>query len=238
MRTLLKFLTLSTLTTVILSACSNINDADADVSKVLSTQVLNVIKKTINGNKDYKEGQRVTIALTRKQANAIPLPSLRLRVNKNNTYATAADIAQNNGVSTYIMAAGHTIQIRNGILIGSRGLGHDLLSLYTENDTIRDGLKMGETYRTYRILDSESNIVLINVRCTFSSGPNQSLTQVERTYQVYPIYETCQGRQDSFKNTYLLDAKTHQMWQSTQWLGPLAESVRIEILTPSKIGKF
>ncbi len=49
MRTLLKFLTLSTLTTIILSACSNNNDAGADVSKVLSTQVLNVIKKTING---------------------------------------------------------------------------------------------------------------------------------------------------------------------------------------------
>lgn len=226
----LRTLTYLTLTALALSACSSKNDDDQKSD--LSNQAFKAVKGVFKGKKAYEAGQKAARETTRAQANAIPLPSLRLRVNKTDTYGTAANIAQNGDVSTYILATGQTVQIRNGILIGTRGLGNDILSLYTSNNTVLDGLTTGTSHRTYRYLDNEGNIVPLNVRCTLSKSTPQSLTQVERTYQVVPVFEDCKGRRDSFQNIYYLDAKTDQVWQSTQWLGPFAKSVRIEILTP------
>ena len=60
----------------------------------------------------------------------------------------------------------------------------------------------------------------------------KTLTQLERQYKVRQVVETCQGAEMSFVNTYDLDVRSNQVWQSHQWVGPVAEHARIEQLKP------
>ncbi len=203
-----------------------------DETPDITDKAIEASKTLFKAKAQREAGQKAVKALTRAQVEASDLPLIRFTLEQTNTLSTAADIAQNAGVSSYILASGQGFSMKNGVIIGTRGLGNDMLSLETPYDSIRQGLETGETYRIYRFLDGEAQIIIDRFSCTIKRGEQESLTQLERVYSVIRITESCASRTQKHENTYLIDQKSNEIWYSRQWISPIVGYVRIENLKP------
>ncbi|KAB7609829.1 YjbF family lipoprotein [Amylibacter sp. SFDW26] len=209
----------------ILIGCGSKDDSPDITAKAIE------LSKTVFKAKAQREaGQKAVKAITRAQVEASTLPLLRITLEQTNTLSTAVKISENDGASAYILASGQGLSFKNGILINTRGLGNDMLSLGTTFTTIRDNIRTDKSYRTYRYLDAEANIFQINFACSTRLGDLESLEQLERTYSVFRVTETCTGRSEKFENTYLIDQNTNQVWYSREWISPVVGYVGIEYL--------
>lgn len=212
--------------TFVLIGCGSKGNAPA-----LTDQLVATVKSTIQQRKASNAPQAAA-AVTRAQVEQSTVPLLRLTIGETGSQATAAELARNGDTATYFMGTGQAIYLRGGLMTGTRGLGYDLMSLDMPFRSVADALKGGSYTRVHRYLDSENRITKPTANCSMRVESTQTLTQLERQYQVRHVVETCSGDGVSFQNTYDLDARTTQVWRSSQWVGPVAEHALIEQLKP------
>ena len=210
-----------------LSACGSKDEAPE-----MTDQIFSAVKSKFNQKKNKVAGQKAAAGLSRAQVDASELPLLRLRIEDTGTLATAAAFAKNGNTDTYFMGTGQAVYLQNGILTGTRGLGHDLMSLEHSASNLRSAVGAGPKNRIYRHLNAEGQLIWTGVTCEFSAGEPTTLTQIGRNYSVLPITEYCEGESHQFSNKYMIDHRSGQIWQSIQWIGPVAGSIRIEVLKP------
>lgn len=197
----------------------------------LSDQLLATAKGTFEQRKN-KTAPQAAAAVTRAQAEQSTVPLIRLTVGATGSQATAAELARNGDTATYFMGTGQAIYLRGGLMTGTRGLGYDLMSLDMPYRSVAAALKGGNYTRVHRYLNSENKTVKRSAICSMQVTGTKTLTQLDRQYKVRQVVETCQGSEMSFVNTYALDARSNQVWQSRQWVGPVAEHAFIEQLKP------
>ena len=117
----------------------------------------------------------------------------------------------NRDVETYFTPDNISLSLKDGVLIGTRGLGFDLLS--ADVSEVLVGLRReGRAVRIHRYLDGEDQIVIKSYICDYSGNAN--------------ITETCHGKDHSFENSYQLSAG--QIVVSRQWIGPQLGYIRLE----------
>ena len=230
-QTLSKHVIRTTLLIAVLAGC----DAREKTNNPLTTSY-NVIKSQIGKKKRTNAVNASIRNITRANINAIPRPMvLRIEAIKNGSLGTAADIGENNGTFTITMADGKTIHLKNDILTGTRGQGNDLASLETSNETVIEGLMAGKTQRIYRHYDSEGQLQPLRMTCLFHAETTKTITLVDRKHTVIPVIENCKSEkrehiEQKIKNTYMMDVKTNQIWQSIQWISPVSGYFKIDVL--------
>lgn len=197
----------------------------------LTDQLVATAKNTFQQRKAANAPQAAA-AVTRAQVEQSAVPLLRLTIGATGSQATAAELARNGDTATYFMGTGQAIYLRGGLMTGTRGLGYDLMSLDMPYRSVAAALKGGNYTRVHRYLDSENRTVKLTANCSMRVERTQTLTQLERQYKVRHVVETCAGDGVSFQNTYDLDVRSNQVWQSRQWVGPVAEHALIEQLKP------
>lgn len=198
--------------------------------KPLSTTLFDALKAQ-RAAKRAADQTPAAARLTRAQVDAAQTPILRLTLQVSGTVATAGLAGQNAGTQTYLMATTQAVYLKGGFLTGTRGLGHDLMSVDLSHSSVAAAARAGSQTRVHRYLNSENTLVALSARCTLSTGGPSTLTQLERSYSVRPVVEDCVAEDGtSFRNTYALDAATGQVWQSSQWIGAEAGQLLIEQL--------
>ncbi len=123
----------------------------------------------------------------------------------NGAGAVMAQDGRNGAMITYIDSGRIGVSLVDGIVVGTRGLGNDLMT--SDVGDLRARMRSGGTAtRINRRMTGENGIVVTSFECELSQQGNQ-------------VTEACYGPSAKFENTYLLD-RAGQVAASRQWLGP------------------
>lgn len=128
-------------------------------------------------------------------------------------------VGQNGPVATFSTPDGITFQLRDGVLVGTRGLGHDLMSADMA-DTLA-AIQAGgarDLVRIHRYLGGENRIVIHSYICDLIPAADGALR------------EDCQGPRGAFTNRYRLD-RAGRVVMSRQWIGPAHGHVLLQDAT-------
>ncbi|SNR45296.1 YjbF family lipoprotein [Paracoccus sediminis] len=126
---------------------------------------------------------------------------------------------QNGALRTYMTPAEEALILRGGMLVGTRGLGHDLSVAEPQTETLIRAGATGTGVRIMRYFAGDGVERPLQFSCTVGAGPRPGVT-----------VESCQGHGTSFQNSYMVAGG--QIAVSRQWIGPNLGYVTIQTLRP------
>lgn len=131
-------------------------------------------------------------------------PLLMVSLIDRNAVATLGQGGENKGVVTWIDATGVAVALRNGVVLSTRGLGHDMMA--SNADASVAALRGGRTTytRQQRYLNGEGQLQTVSLRCSAQRSAAR-------------MTETCQAGDLPVTNTYEL--RSGKVVRSRQWLG-------------------
>ena len=119
-----------------------------------------------------------------------------------------------------------SVTTRNGLIVATRGLGHDLMSSDV-GDTLNlvSRREAGHAKRVQRYLDGNNTIVAVEADCTIQRAGATEVQMGAGKRAVVDMIESCDAGAQSFRNTYKV-ASDGRILQSDQWLGePFGQAV-------------
>ncbi|WP_207103040.1 YjbF family lipoprotein [Paracoccus shandongensis] len=126
---------------------------------------------------------------------------------------------QNGAMRTYMTPAEEALILRNGLLVGTRGLGHDLSVAEPQTEPLIRAGAAGSGTRVMRYFAGDGVERPLQFACTVGAGPNPGVT-----------VENCEGHGATFQNSYMVQGG--QIAVSRQWIGPSLGYVTIQVLRP------
>ena len=149
-------------------------------------------------------------ALTPAAMAQIEGPVLLVQVPQRGAVAVMTRVASNRGVDTYMSGDSISISLRDGILIGTRGLGFDLMVADISAVAPAIAAGAGQGTRTHRYLDGEDQIRVVTYDCRYQRE-NDAVTEI------------CDGGGLPFRNHYM-------GMRTVQWVSPRNGALVIEWL--------
>lgn len=122
--------------------------------------------------------------------------------------------------SAWLSADNSMIVLDHGLIIATRGLGWDLMSLDFGNifqPLFADG--GSEVVKTYRFLDGEDQIRATRFSCQILSRGQRSIEIEGTNHETRLMRESCHNEQSSFQNLYWISKADNSILQSRQWAG-------------------
>lgn len=126
---------------------------------------------------------------------------------------------QNGAMRTYMTPAEEALILRGGMLVGTRGLGHDLSVAEPAAEALIRAGGSGQGQRVMRYFSGDGLERPLQFSCTVGAGPAPGVT-----------VESCEGHGTSFQNSYMVQGG--QITVSRQWIGPRLGYVTIQTLRP------
>lgn len=126
---------------------------------------------------------------------------------------------QNGAMRTYMTPAEESLILRGGMLVGTRGLGHDLSVAEPGTESLIRSGGSGSGTRTMRYFAGDGLERPLQFSCTVGAGPAPGVT-----------VEDCTGHGTRFQNSYMVQGG--QIAVSRQWIGPNLGYVTIQTLRP------
>lgn len=126
---------------------------------------------------------------------------------------------QNGAMRTYMTPAEDGLILRNGMLVGTRGLGHDLSVAEPQTESLIRSGRSGQAQRVMRYFSGDGLERPLVFDCTVAPGPKAGVT-----------IESCEGHGARFQNSYMVQGG--QIPVSRQWIGPRLGYVTIQTLRP------
>ncbi|MGZ3217492.1 YjbF family lipoprotein [Paracoccus sp. T5] len=126
---------------------------------------------------------------------------------------------QNGAMRTFMTPSEEALILRNGLLVGTRGLGNDLSVAEPQLESaIRAGAS-GSGSRVMRYYSGDGLERPLQFDCRTAPGPNAGV-----------LVESCEGHGISFQNNYMVQGGGIPV--SRQWIGPALGYVTIQTLRP------
>ena len=126
---------------------------------------------------------------------------------------------QNDAMRTYMTPNEQALILRNGMLVGTRGLGNDMsVTEATTEGLIRAG-RSGSGQRVIRYYSGDGLERPLTFDCTVGAGPNPGV-----------MVENCEGLGVSFQNSFMVQGG--QIPVSRQWAGPRLGYITLQTLRP------
>lgn len=210
----------------------------SDKSELEITEITKRLGKRVMKDKAaVAASQQAVLQVTRADVEAAPVNLIRVRIEGTGAMSTLAELDRQGPYTTYMTGDGIALMFRSGVLVGTRGLGVDLMALSSEG--LAAGLRAGETTRAYRYLSGDEQLVTQKLTCQLTSTPHGSITILERSYTVDQVREWCQGRDQhgaplAFENFYWVESRSGIIRQSRQFISPKFGRAEIEVLSLGK----
>lgn len=158
---------------------------------------------------------------------AVRQPLALVTVERNDALATVTIEARNGDVIDWRSFDGVGLSLRRGILIATRGLGADVMTIdVTETLEAIAGQRM-ETTRIHRRLDGQFQTQTDVYVCEVSRAGPESVASLGRQMRLRRITETCTGTAHDFENTYWVGGDGI-IWVSRQWVSPEIGLLRVD----------
>ncbi|MEP4196547.1 MAG: YjbF family lipoprotein [Aliishimia sp.] len=158
--------------------------------------------------------QRLAIIQAIRDAGAED-PILLVALPERSAVATLGVGGDNLGVITWIDAGGVSVALKNGVIVSTRGLGHDLIVSDVSGSVAALKMKRSSHTREQRYLNGEGQLHGIELSCAAE-------------LEAKKVTETCHSETRRVVNTYEL--KHNRVIRSRQWLGPELGYAEIEQL--------
>ncbi|MFO6465135.1 YjbF family lipoprotein [Jannaschia sp. KMU-145] len=199
----------------VLTAC-NIGNRQAEGDGVTRI-VTDRIRAGLGGGEDATPPPtvaQVRAALTPEVRAALPAPTLLVQVEGTGGVSLPQRITVNGATETYLTEDDSTLAFRDGMLVGTRGIGFDLMAadVAEASAAIRAGRTTRIT-RTMSWLDGTGAIVRRGFTCGIQPVGGR-------------ITETCNAIGLAFENDYVI--RGGNIVASRQWSGPVQGHIRIE----------
>ena len=163
---------------------------------------------------------------------ANPAPLILAQMDNPPLPQVLAQVGQNGTMRTYMTPGKQALILRDGLLVGTRGLGNDLS---VAEPGVLAGLirarKAGSGQRVMRYISGDGVERPLPMTCTTMPGEAQSFTFAGRAWQARQVHETCTGAGVSIRNSYLVTAEG-QIPVSHQWIGPDLGHVTLQVIRP------
>jgi hypothetical protein len=164
-------------------------------------------------------------ALTRALIEQAGTPVILVVVTDRNAAATLIRAGVNGDKITWVSTDGIGVILRNGFLIGTRGLGDDLMGadVNGSQSALRRG---GTSTRIHDYLSGTDKIVRRSFQCSFTAAGPENIEIFQRVYATTRIDESCADDVTSFVNSYWV-AADGTIWKSRQWVSAIVGSLEI-----------
>ena len=126
---------------------------------------------------------------------------------------------QNGSMRTYMAPSKEAIIMRDGMVIGTRGLGNDQSVIEAQTDPLIRAARPGKGSRIMRYYSGDGLERALAYECEVAPGPKPGV-----------VTETCTGNGARFQNNYM--PQGGQIPVSRQWLGPKLGYVTVQTLRP------
>ena len=145
-------------------------------------------------------------------------PLLYVAIPEIEAQATLSPVARNAGTVTWMTLDEVTVSTRDGLIVATRGLGHDLMS--ADLSQVRAALpEGGRATRVHYRLEGENRTEALRFACTIRPEGREMLDIAGRRVATRRVSERCEGPSGSFTNRYWIDG-AGRVAQSRQWLLP------------------
>jgi len=143
---------------------------------------------------------------------------LRVTLPDRGAEAVLGPVSRIGDVTVWQTLDGITLAFRDGVLVGTRGLGDDLMSADVSGDVAMLRGFTGEGYHPHirSYLDGEDQTVFRSYQCRRTAQGRETTSDGPATHR---IEMRCASPQDSFTNVYWLDG-AGAVTKSRQWVGP------------------
>ncbi len=187
-----------------LTACSSEGNNTGPVRKVVQAQV----KATIAKRAAKRAGKTIAPKeLTRADIKGIKEALIIISVPKIGYKEIAKKVANNGGYENFYTGTNKSFVLRNGQLTATRGLRYDLMSR-----------SLTQSPRKYNYLSATNGIATLAVNCETASKASQTVTILERQYNLALTEEVCRNSFTGFKNRVWRDS-SGKAWKAEQWIG-------------------
>lgn len=126
---------------------------------------------------------------------------------------------QNGDMRTFMTPAEEALILRNGLVVGTRGMGNDLSVAEPGTEALIRAGASGTAPRVMRYFSGDGLERPLQFSCTVGPGPNPGV-----------VVESCKGHGATFRNNYLV--QNGRIAVSRQWIGPGLGYVTIQVLRP------
>ncbi len=211
-----------------LMGCSvgqNVTSPGLGLQEILIAQGMAALDR--NGN---PSGQ--IMALSRDQVNGLGETVLRAQI-PNFGLASLVYLSQDRGpYSIWRTTDDVTLQVRAGMIIGSKGVGADLVSVDDPRmiAVLEGRERPGPGKRVNRAFDGTNATVAIEFACVIADLGAESVTVVGLSYPTRHLRQTCTSPNENFVNDYWQQGRT--VWKSRQWFNEQVGYMTIERLSP------
>ncbi|MGB3409293.1 MAG: YjbF family lipoprotein [Jannaschia sp.] len=192
------------LTGLVLAGCSGGTGSDANRPKSgFGQTAITAIGSLFGASPPVVDARSV---LTAQFVEQVQTPLILIVAQRLDSALTMIPLSQNGETVQWRDAVGGGLFRRNGILVGTRGAGHDLLSADVE--PLRAALRAGggrDVTRINRILNGENQVVAEQYICDVRATGDETLTFYGKSYETTRFVEACRGDGPAFENRYWID---------------------------------
>lgn len=163
--------------------------------------------------------------------NANPNPLILTTLESRGATQAMAMVGENRGTRTYMTPNEQALMMRGGLLVGTRGLGHDIASVEIGTESLIRARRNGQASRVMRYYSGDGVERPLPMNCTITTGAAKSFDFAGRSWSTRQVVESCQGAGAQIQNNYLVSAGG-QIPLSRQWIGPDLGYVTIQTIRP------
>ena len=164
------------------------------------------------GNKLFEAAQTATgtgavpapPTLAPEVANAAPGDVLLVKILSRNAVAPMTKLTQSGANITWQSPGGVTMAFEDGILVGTRGLGDDLMGVDAFDTRAALNAGGGTVMRRQSYITSEDQIVTRDLTCEITNAGGETLQTIAGPREAVKFEEDCKGPALIFKNSYWL----------------------------------
>jgi hypothetical protein len=148
-------------------------------------------------------------------------------------YATAL----NGPYVVYFSRFRQSVTLRGSRVAGTRGLGTDLLSSWTDGrDPVAQATPVASwptrIRRSYELPGDEPRGEVATFDCRFEIGKTSEVVILQVRHRGVEVSEYCDGPMGNFENLHFADASSGFVWRTLQWTGPRMDLLDIQVIEP------
>ncbi len=210
---------------VTLAACSNGNSDGGTDNNSLLLNAGSVLVSKVQGVGASEEGPAIRLVVTRDQLNSTPGEVMEAEPDNTGLQdflqlvATRSDSTPGK-VEVWKSSDGLQIILREGVLVGTKGLGGDIRSASAAAAIAGfDGQGGGgERLLTVDRLDGTAQTIAFS--CDMTQLGRETLQIVDQRVSTFRMREDCVYNHTKFSNEYWVETSGGRMRKSHQWAGP------------------
>lgn len=204
-----------------LAACGNDDSGNGTNPVLIAAKAAGTTAARIRGEKAEAstEAPRTPEQMAAEALRVNPAPLVMVGFESLGRTQVMAMTGQNGGLRTYMAPSKEALVLRDGMVVGTRGFGHDLSVAEPQTEALIRAGRAGNAPRVMRYFSGDGLERPLNFTCAVGSGPNPGV-----------VVESCEGHGARFQNNYAPSGG--HLPVSRQWLGPQLGYVTIQTLRP------